>query len=77
MLQVRKGWVPLLAELREKGSPPDDAWLAGSYSLDTQAALCREVALALGFDTNNGRLDVSVHPFTGAACSLVDLCSVY
>lgn len=65
--EVRKGLVPLLAELREKGSPPDDAWLAGSYSLDTQAALCREVALALGFDTNNGRLDVSVHPFTGGS----------
>lgn len=30
-----------------------------------QAKLCEEVALALGFDTNKGRLDVSVHPFTG------------
>jgi Zn-dependent M32 family carboxypeptidase len=64
-LQVRKGLVPLLAELREKGSAPDDSWLQGSYSIDTQAALCKEVALQLGFDTNNGRLDVSVHPFTG------------
>jgi Zn-dependent M32 family carboxypeptidase len=68
VLQVRKGLVPLLAELREKGSAPDDSWLHGSYNLDKQAALCKEVALQLGFDTNNGRLDVSVHPFTGVCC---------
>lgn len=30
-----------------------------------QAKLCQEIALALGFDLNKGRLDVSVHPFTG------------
>jgi hypothetical protein len=71
---VRKGLVPLLAELREKGSPPDDSWLHGSYSLDTQAALCKEVALALGFDTNNGRLDVSVHPFTGGVNLCCSMC---
>ena len=32
-----------------------------------QAALCREIALAMGFDLEKGRLDVSVHPFTGGA----------
>ncbi|KAF6265951.1 putative carboxypeptidase [Scenedesmus sp. NREL 46B-D3] len=65
--EVRSGLVPLLAELREKGTPPDDGWLHGNYSIDRQAALCKEVALQLGFDTNNGRLDVSVHPFTGGS----------
>lgn len=30
-----------------------------------QAALCRDMAEKLGFDMSKGRLDVSVHPFTG------------
>lgn len=34
--QVRAGLVPLLAELRANGSPPDDAWLKGSYDVDKQ-----------------------------------------
>lgn len=57
--------MPLIAELRSRGQAPDDAWLKGKYSVDVQAELCKSVALALGFDTSNGRLDVSVHPFTG------------
>lgn len=32
-----------------------------------QAALCEEIAVELGFDLDCGRLDVSVHPFTGGA----------
>lgn len=64
-LQVRAGLVPLITELRSKGTPPNDEWLKGSYDIDKQAALCKEVALELGFNINNGRLDVSVHPFTG------------
>ncbi len=33
--------------------------------LSHQAALCRDMAEKLGFDMGKGRLDVSVHPFTG------------
>lgn len=64
---VKSGLVPLLAELREKGTAPDSTWLKGDFDTDKQAALCKEIAEALGFDTENGRLDVSVHPFTGGA----------
>jgi carboxypeptidase Taq len=64
---VREGLVPLIAALRTEGSPPDDSWLKGTFSTEKQAELCREVALDLGFDLSNGRLDVSVHPFTGGA----------
>eukprot|EP00955_Chlamydomonas_euryale_P086575 364227-Chlamydomonas_euryale.AAC.2 len=39
----------------------------GSYSVLTQAELCKSVALDMGFSLDNGRLDVSVHPFTGGA----------
>lgn len=32
-----------------------------------QAELCNSIAKDIGFDTTNGRLDVSVHPFTGGS----------
>lgn len=65
--EVRAALVPLIAQLKSNGTPPDDSWLAGDYSTKDQAALCQEVALDMGFDLDNGRLDVSVHPFTGGA----------
>lgn len=65
--EVRAGLVPLIADLKTKGNAPDDKWLAGDYDVKAQAALCQEIALDMGFDTEHGRLDVSVHPFTGGA----------
>lgn len=35
-MQVRDGLVPLITELREKGTPPDDAWLKGNFSVEKQ-----------------------------------------
>lgn len=63
--EVRSGLVPLIARVRGEGTPPDAAWLQGSYDVEAQAALCKAVALDLGFSLERGRLDVSVHPFTG------------
>lgn len=65
--EVRAGLVPLIAELKTKGTAPDATWLNRDYDLDVQAKLCRQIALDLGFDIEKGRLDVSVHPFTGGA----------
>lgn len=64
--------MPLLAALRAAPSPPDDAWLTRSadeppFDPEAQSSLCKQIAIDLGFDLNNGRLDVSVHPFTGGA----------
>jgi len=64
--QVKEGLTPFLAELQERGTPPDASWLQGEFDTERQAALCRELAVALGFSLEKGRLDVSVHPFTGA-----------
>ena len=64
---VKKDLIPFLAEIREKGTAPDASWLQGEYDLDKQAALCEHIAKAIGFDLEKGRLDVSVHPFTGGA----------
>lgn len=40
-------------------------WLQGEYDTKQQAELCNKIAVDLGFSLDNGRLDVSVHPFTG------------
>lgn len=65
--EVRAGLVPLITELKTKGTSPDDQWLKGEYDTEVQAKLCRQIALDLGFDISKGRLDVSVHPFTGGS----------
>lgn len=62
--EVRAGLVPLIAEIKQKGTPPDASWLVRDYDVDVQAKLCKQIAIDLGFSTNMGRLDVSVHPFT-------------
>jgi carboxypeptidase Taq len=64
---LKAGLVPLLAAVSELGTPPDTSILTAGAPFDTaaQARLCEDVAVALGFDKSRGRLDVSVHPFTG------------
>jgi carboxypeptidase Taq len=64
---VRDGLVPLLQDLRSKGVKPDDSWLKGDFETAEQEKLCKEVCVALGFNLERGRLDTSVHPFTGGA----------
>ena len=38
-----------------------------NWSIPKQKELCIEIAEAIGFDFTKGRLDVSVHPFTGGS----------
>jgi carboxypeptidase Taq len=66
--KVRDGLRPLLAAIREKGTTPDTSVLQGTFDTDAQASLCNAIAKELGFNLDCGRLDVSVHPFTGGAC---------
>lgn len=65
--QVRAELPPLIAALRgaPASSTPDAAWLSGTWDVKRQADLCLDVVRELGFDEAVGRLDVSVHPFTG------------
>ena len=66
--EVRAGLVPLIQMIKSKGTPPDDSLLKGAeFDIKEQANLARQIALDLGFDISKGRLDVSVHPFTGGA----------
>lgn len=65
--QARDGLVPLIAAIKSRGRNLDTAWMEGDFDVDKQAELCKQIALDIGFDTEHGRLDVSVHPFTGGA----------
>ncbi|DBA84432.1 TPA: hypothetical protein ACH3X1_006065 [Trebouxia sp. C0004] len=65
--EVREGLVPLIKEIKAKGTPPDSSLLQGTFDTKAQAALCNAIAVDLGFNLEQGRLDVSVHPFTGGA----------
>ena len=68
---VREGVVPLIEKVYAKKTPMAleksgaKNPLLGEFDIEKQAELAKRVALALGFDLTKGRLDVSVHPFTG------------
>ena len=40
--------MPLIAAIKTNGTAPEDAWLAGEYATQAQAALCQEIALDMG-----------------------------
>ena len=72
--ELRGGLVPLLDAINaKKASDPDvDAphpalEFGEQWGTEAQAALSRDVAARMGYSFNNGRLDVSTHPFTGGA----------
>lgn len=69
---VESGLFPLIqaiAESAESRNYEPPAALRGDHpawsDLTRQKALCRAVAEKIGFDFTSGRLDESVHPFTG------------
>ena len=70
---VKTDLAPLIAKIGAKAPdspvhqvPPQ---LRGGVDWDPakQADMCKEIAEALGFDFTRGRMDVSVHPFTGGS----------
>jgi len=72
--ELRAGLVPLLDAINAKRAAepsidsPHPALLNGEqWGVEEQAELSRVVAEAMGYSFDNGRLDVSTHPFTGGA----------
>ena len=51
--------------------------LKGPFAIDSQRALGIDLAQAIGFDFNHGRLDVSHHPFTGGVPTDVRMTTRY
>lgn len=62
--KIQEKLVPLLKRVLESKSPPSSDCLKGTFDVDGQKNLSREIVTSLGFDQTHGRIDVSVHPFT-------------
>jgi carboxypeptidase Taq len=60
---LRNELVDLLARIKSSGNGPDTSIITREYPVEMQEKLGIEVARAIGFDFNSGRLDVTAHPF--------------
>ena len=60
---LQKQLSPLLPALQKITGAVDPARLEGEYPVDVQRALNKEIADAIGFDFEAGRIDTTVHPF--------------
>jgi carboxypeptidase Taq len=60
---LQKELTPLLPRLQKITGAVDPARLRGSFPTAGQQRLNREVATAMGFDFEAGRIDTTVHPF--------------
>src|SRR5262249_10184128 len=61
---LRRELVPMAAALRGAARRPRTAVLRRDFPIDRQRAFGEEVAAAVGFDFERGRLDLSAHPFS-------------
>jgi carboxypeptidase Taq len=64
---IEEALVPLIERVRKAQSKPSTDPLNGTFDIDTQKKICREVVNQLGFEETRGRIDVAVHPFTSAS----------
>ncbi|MDQ4094930.1 MAG: carboxypeptidase M32, partial [Actinomycetota bacterium] len=61
--ELRSGLEPMIDKILDAaGEPP--AWLFQTYDPDKQLKFCDWLVRQLGFDMEQGRLDLSPHPFT-------------
>lgn len=59
---LRESLVPIVEEATAR-EPFDRSVLEGFYAIEKQESFNREVAEAMGFDFDAGRIDTAVHPF--------------
>jgi carboxypeptidase Taq len=60
---LRNELVDLLGRIKSSGNGPDTSIITRDYPVEAQEKIGMEVARAIGFDFNSGRLDVTAHPF--------------
>lgn len=66
--RLKEELIPLIHTIQEHHSTqPDTSFLHGQFALDKQAALARKISQDIGFNFEQGRMDVSVHPFCGGS----------
>ncbi|HSD19831.1 MAG TPA: carboxypeptidase M32 [Anaeromyxobacter sp.] len=64
ILERLVGWLRPVVAAIDAAPPPRDDFLAGRFDADGQWGFTLELLSALGFDSEAGRQDRSVHPFT-------------
>lgn len=66
---IQDALVPLIRNVQASEHEPSKALLEGTYDIDKQKEMNQEIVTSLGFDSEKGRIDVSVHPFTSSFSS--------
>ncbi|WP_295623794.1 carboxypeptidase M32 [uncultured Nitrosomonas sp.] len=65
--RLKQELIPLIEAIQNHPQQPDTSFLQGRFALDKQEALARKISQDIGFNTDRGRIDVSVHPFCGGS----------
>lgn len=60
--RLREGMIPLVRAIAEAEKPRSE-FLFRDYPVDAQMAFALKMAKRIGYDTDRGRLDTTVHPF--------------
>lgn len=73
------GWLPgmIAAVVAKQAGEPPPVVPQGPFDIGAQRMLCRRTLEMLGFDFDHGRLDESLHPFTGGTPEDVRLTTRY
>ncbi|MBY0484474.1 carboxypeptidase M32 [Nitrosomonas sp.] len=64
---LKQELIPLIHAIRTHSYQPDITFLQGKFALEKQEALARKISQDIGFNFEQGRMDVSVHPFCGGS----------
>jgi carboxypeptidase Taq len=58
---------PLIAKVAASSNQPNVESLSRAISVEKQQAVAQKIVTAIGYNAENGRIDVSVHPFTSSS----------
>lgn len=61
--EIKEPIVKLVRELKERGKPNDDSFLAGNWDQARLRKFAEDTATTIGYDFNRGRLDVAPNAF--------------
>eukprot|EP00554_Chaetoceros_debilis_P015936 CAMPEP_0194123872 /NCGR_PEP_ID=MMETSP0150-20130528/56333_1 /TAXON_ID=122233 /ORGANISM="Chaetoceros debilis, Strain MM31A-1" /LENGTH=581 /DNA_ID=CAMNT_0038817325 /DNA_START=55 /DNA_END=1797 /DNA_ORIENTATION=+ len=62
--EIQQALVPLISKVLASESPPSMDALHGTFDIEKQKDVNKEIITKMGFDIDSGRIDESVHPFT-------------
>jgi len=62
---LKDGLIDLIRKISSSKSKPNTEILKGRFDISKQKEFCQDIAGSLGFNSDCGRMDQSVHPFCG------------